>query len=96
MLAALTAATGIAPTAIGKPERWLFDAALAQLGLPPSQVLMIGDRLDTDIHGAQQIGMQTVPVTTDIDGAAEATDKGIQPDLLAAHLGDLLAVWRRG
>jgi len=95
-LAALTAATGVAPTLIGKPERWLFDAALAQLGLPPSQALMIGDRLDTDIRGAQQLGMPAVLVTTGIDGAAAVAAKGIQPGLLAAHLGDLLAAWQRG
>lgn len=93
-LAALTAATGVAPTVIGKPGRWLFAAALAQLDLTPAHALMVGDRLDTDIRGAQQIGMQTVLVTTGVDGAAEATDKGICPNLIAVHLGALLQLWR--
>ena len=92
-LAELTAATGVTPTVIGKPARWLFEAALMQLDLEPAQALMVGDRLDTDIRGAQQIGMQTVLVTSGVDGAAEAAEKGIYPDLVAAHLGKLLQIW---
>lgn len=93
-LAALTAATGVTPTIIGKPARWLFDAALTQLGLIPAQALMVGDRLDTDIYGAQQIGMQTVLVTTGVDGAFGSN--GVRPHLVTAHLGELLAFWRQG
>lgn len=92
-LAALTAATGVAPTIIGKPARWLFEAALARLGLDPAQALMVGDRLDTDILGAQRLGMQTVLVTSGVDDAASAVAKGIHPDLTVAHLGELAALW---
>lgn len=93
-LAALTAATGVKPTIIGKPARWLFEAALAQLALQPAQALMVGDRLDTDILGARQLGMSTVLVTNGVDSAAAVADKGIYPDLMVAHLGDLLQIWR--
>lgn len=94
-LAALTAATGVSPTIIGKPERWLFDTALAQLDLAPAQTLMVGDRLDTDIYGAQQVGMHTALVTTGVDSAATVTSHKIQPDLVAAHLGELMEMWGR-
>lgn len=93
-LAALTAATGVAPTVIGKPGRWLFAAALARLDLTPAQGLMIGDRLDTDIRGAQQLGIQTVLVTTGVDGAADAANKRIHPNLIALHLDAVLRIWR--
>jgi 4-nitrophenyl phosphatase len=92
-LAALTAATGVAPTVIGKPARWLFDVALAQLGLDPAQALMVGDRLDTDIDGAQRIGMMTVLVTSGVDDGAASKAKNIHPDLTVAHLGELAAIW---
>ncbi|HHY56356.1 MAG TPA: HAD hydrolase-like protein [Chloroflexi bacterium] len=54
---------------------------------------MVGDRLDTDIYGAQQIGLQTVLVATGVDRTPPNTE--IRPDLLCAHLGALLATWRR-
>lgn len=94
-LAALTAATGVAPTIIGKPARWLFEAALAQLGIDPAQALMVGDRLDTDILGAQRLGIQTVLVTSGVDDAASVAAKGIHPDLTVAHLGELAAQWEQ-
>lgn len=54
---------------------------------------MVGDRLDTDIYGAQQIGMQTVLVTTGVDDAAAAIARGCHPDLTSAHLGELAEKW---
>lgn len=93
-LAALTAATGIIPAVIGKPERWLFDAALTQLGIDPAQALMIGDRLDTDIDGAQRIGIATVLVTSGVDDDVSSKAKNIHPDLTMAHLGELATIWR--
>ena len=50
-LAALTAATAVEPTIIGKPERYLFDAALERLSTAAAETAVVGDRLDTDIVG---------------------------------------------
>ena len=93
-LAALTAATGVAPTVIGKPARWLFDAALEQLGLAPEQALMIGDRLETDVLGGQRAGLRTALVTSGVDNAAGIQDKGIRPDLVVADLAELVRRWQ--
>ncbi len=58
MLAALEAASGVTPVIIGKPYPHMFEAALDLLGTTPEETLMIGDRLNTDIAGAQQVGLQ--------------------------------------
>ena len=92
-LAALTAATGVAPTVIGKPARWLFDVALEQLGVAPGQALMVGVRLETDILGGQQAGLRTALVTTGVDGAAAVQIKGIRPDLVVGDLAELVQRW---
>jgi 2-haloacid dehalogenase len=43
-----------------KPDRAIFDAAIAHMGHPPrSAVLMIGDSLTADIQGAIQYGLDT-------------------------------------
>lgn len=64
LVAPLVTATGVQPVTIGKPNPLLYEIALKQLGVLPQQCLMIGDRPDTDILGAQNIGMKTALVRT--------------------------------
>lgn len=52
------------PITIGKPEPLLYEIALQELGFAAKDCLMIGDRPDTDILGAQQLGIQTALVRT--------------------------------
>lgn len=43
-----------------KPNREIFDYALAQTGATVLTSIMIGDNIDADIRGAANMGMQTV------------------------------------
>lgn len=43
-----------------KPARAFFDCALARCGVAPSDVLFVGNQLDTDIAGAAACGIRTV------------------------------------
>ena len=70
-LAALTAATGVIPTTIGKPAPIIYQQALAQLGIDPDNVVAIGDRLDTDILGAIKTGIRSVLVLSGISQEAD-------------------------
>jgi putative hydrolase of the HAD superfamily len=45
---------------IRKPNPRIFDAALAGLGLPPNEVVHIGDDATADIAGAAAVGMRAV------------------------------------
>jgi HAD superfamily hydrolase (TIGR01450 family) len=47
---------------IGKPERMLFEQALAALHLSPAEVVMIGDNPATDIVGAVAVNIRAVLV----------------------------------
>jgi putative hydrolase of the HAD superfamily len=40
-----------------KPHPLFFQAACAHLGLPPEQVLCVGDDLENDVHGAISAGL---------------------------------------
>jgi HAD superfamily hydrolase (TIGR01450 family) len=76
VLAALEAATGRTPVIAGKPEAGLFEAAADRL--PPGPLLMVGDRIETDIRGAAALGWDTALVLTGVTAAddprtAEAT-----------------------
>jgi NagD protein len=64
LIAPFSAATQTEPVIIGKPEPLLFQMALNDLQLAPEDCLMIGDRPDTDIHGAALLGIRTALVRT--------------------------------
>ncbi len=43
-----------------KPDKEIFEVALKALKLDSSEVVMIGDRIDTDIFGANRMGIKTI------------------------------------
>jgi HAD superfamily phosphatase (TIGR01668 family) len=49
-------------TSAGKPRRTALRRVLADLGLPPSQVALVGDRLFTDVIAGNRLGLFTVLV----------------------------------
>lgn len=69
MVAALRTATGAEPLVAGKPEPWLFTEAVRRTGA--QNALMIGDRLDTDIAGANAAGLPSLTVLTGVSGPRE-------------------------
>jgi 4-nitrophenyl phosphatase len=60
LVAAVTAAAGVKPVVVGKPEPPLFQIALRQLGLAPHEAAMIGDSVTSDVAGARAVGMRTI------------------------------------
>lgn len=71
ILAALTTATAVKPTVIGKPEPIIYQQAMAILGTPASETVAIGDRLDTDILGAVRTGIRSIMVLTGISSVSD-------------------------
>jgi HAD superfamily hydrolase (TIGR01458 family) len=51
-------------TYIGKPNRYIFDMAIESLDVPRPAVLMVGDRVASDIAGAKAAGIKSVLVKT--------------------------------
>jgi len=66
LVSAVHTAVGRLPVFAGKPERAIFDAALARFG--SGVALAVGDRLDTDILGANRADIPSALVLTGIDG----------------------------
>lgn len=79
LVAPFAAATGVEPVVIGKPHPLLFQMALNRLGAAAPECLMIGDRPDTDIVGAQRLGMRTALVRTGRFGPGEPLPHGCAP-----------------
>ncbi|MEL6307791.1 MAG: HAD-IIA family hydrolase [Chloroflexota bacterium] len=85
-------ATDVTPTIIGKPKRAMFDVAMQRLGTDPQHTLMIGDRLNTDIEGGQNAGLQTALVLSGVNSRDDIND--IVPDFIYDNLEALLAAWK--
>lgn len=93
ILAAITAGTGQKPTIIGKPEKIIFELALEHLGLPADQAAMVGDRLETDIVGAQKTGLKTILVLSGVTQPHELDDSPIKPDWVFSGIDALVRAW---
>jgi len=62
--AMITAATGIQPYYIGKPNPLMMRTALNRIGAHSETSVMIGDRMDTDVKSGLEAGMRSVLVLT--------------------------------
>jgi glycerol 3-phosphatase-2 len=82
--------TGVRPVVAGKPERPLLDETVRRVG--GSRPLMVGDRLDTDIEGARNAGVDSLLVLTGVTGLPElvAARPELRPSYLAGDLGGLV------
>lgn len=90
LVSAVHLAVGRLATFAGKPEKEIFDVALARFG-PVGDALMIGDRLDTDILGANRAGIRSALVLTGIDTPKTllASDESQRPTYVLEDLRDL-------
>lgn len=90
LVSAVHLAVGRLATFAGKPEREIFDVALERFE-PIQGALMIGDRLDTDILGANRAGIASALVLTGIDSAKTllASDQSMRPTYVFEDLRDL-------
>src|SRR5690606_33050905 len=93
ILAALQAATDCEPIIMGKPNAPMFEAALRALNTDAIHALMIGDRLQTDILGAQNVGIRAALVLTGVATEADLKTSPIQPDVVYSGLPELIAAW---
>ncbi|GAW49327.1 MULTISPECIES: HAD-IIA family hydrolase [unclassified Nocardioides] len=86
--------TGVDPVVAGKPERPLLDETVRRVG--GRRPLMVGDRLDTDIEGAQRAGYDSLLVLTGVTGLEDlvAATKELRPTFVAPDLAGLLAAQR--
>lgn len=75
---------GIEPVVAGKPQRPLLDETVRRIG--GERPLMVGDRLDTDIEGANVVGVDSLLVMTGVTHLGElvAATPELRPSFVAA------------
>jgi len=94
--AALTATTGIRPIVIGKPEPLMLELAMSQLGGSLADTVMLGDRLDTDIQGANALGISSILILTGVSSRRDIDESHAKPTLVVENLASLVQRWTQG
>lgn len=93
LVAAVQTATSVDPVVIGKPRTYALEKILEMTNTPPSQAVIIGDRLETDIAVGNRAGTETVLVLTGIASRedAERALGELKPDRIIETLQELLS-----
>jgi 4-nitrophenyl phosphatase len=89
VVGALQFASGTTPYVAGKPHPAIFQAALKRLGVRPEDTLMIGDRLETDIKGANEMGIDSAALLTGVTSRKDISQSSIEPDFMFEDLIEL-------
>ncbi|BEI83887.1 hypothetical protein CcaverHIS002_0404910 [Cutaneotrichosporon cavernicola] len=80
------------PTVIGKPNKPMMDAIIAEHHFDPARALMVGDNLATDIAFSQTCGMRSLLVMGGVTHKEEVYGENpspVVPTFVIESLGDL-------
>jgi len=70
---------------MGKPDRQVFDLTLKHLGMTPDEVVMVGNSLESDIAGANGVGIRSIW----LNRTGEENKTQIKPDAEIENLNML-------
>ncbi|MBI3029949.1 MAG: HAD-IIA family hydrolase [Candidatus Rokubacteria bacterium] len=91
MIAAVEAVTGkTVELIVGKPSRLMLEVALEVLGLPASETVIVGDRIETDVTMGKALGLGTVLVLSGVTAATDPRIAELKPDHVLASIRGLL------
>jgi HAD superfamily hydrolase (TIGR01450 family) len=97
VIAALETSTGRRVEAVmGKPSSLMLTTALRRLDLPPEDVVVVGDRVETDLELGRQGGVATALVLTGVTDHATAAGLRPGPTHVLGSLADLPALTAAG
>lgn len=87
-------ATARDPIVLGKPNPIVFETIEGLKGIPKRNIWMIGDRLNTDIKFAKNVGIKSILVLTGVSKAEEVNmyDRADRPDFICPNLSEALNV----
>jgi putative hydrolase of the HAD superfamily len=77
---------------LNKPDPKVFELALDKIGVSADEAAMVGDKIHTDIDGANRIGMTSIWLRTPRDPADLPEQMDIHPDFTIADIRQVLDV----
>jgi HAD superfamily hydrolase (TIGR01458 family) len=87
----LARAAGVEATYIGKPGPFAFELALETMRLNKSEVIMVGDKVSSDIKGAHDVGLRSVLLRTG-EFRGRELEAAPQPDFIFDSVSDILGL----
>ena len=75
---------------MGKPNPLMMRTALRTLQLHSDEAVMIGDRMDTDIIGGIETGLDTVLVLSGVTRREDVEQYPYYPRLILNGVGDIV------
>ena len=75
-----------------KPGPEIFRLALKEMGCKPGEAAMLGDRIDRDIAGANEVGMLTVQLMKEKHRENTPKEPKEEPDYIVSDLREILNI----
>jgi HAD superfamily hydrolase (TIGR01458 family) len=91
-LIGLETASHTTATVVGKPAEAFFRAALDDLATEAVRAVMVGDDIESDVLGAQALGITGVLVRTGKFRPGDLEEHAVRPDHVIDHVGLLPAL----
>ena len=88
--ALVTAATGVRPYYVGKPNPLMMRSALNAIEAHSESTVMIGDRMETDIIAAIEAGLRSALVLTGSTRREEVTRHPFRPSWVLDSIADVV------
>jgi len=94
VVASLICTTGKQPKVIGKPNLFILKMILDRFGVKKEEVMMVGDRLETDILFGKKAGMKATLVLTGVSKKSQIKklEKWKKPDYVLESVNDLPSI----
>jgi arabinose operon protein AraL len=74
---------------VGKPSPIILEVALGVLGTEPTESVVVGDRLETDIAMGRRAGLGTILVLSGVTAPDDPRIAGVGPDHVVPSIADL-------
>jgi NagD protein len=93
MIAAVEAVTDRrVETIVGKPSPIILEVALAALGVPAADTVIVGDRIETDVAMGKRSGLATILVLSGVTRPDDPRIAALAPDRVVRSVAELLTV----
>jgi ribonucleotide monophosphatase NagD (HAD superfamily) len=90
IIKALEYASGRRAIMIGKPSPRMFQWALRRVNERPTNAVMIGDQIETDLVGARKAGVHTILVLTGVENRETIRNSEPKPEMVVETVDGLM------
>lgn len=90
----IATAANVEATIFGKPSKEYFLQAVKKINLKPSEILVIGDDLESDIHGALNVDLKSILVKTGKGQYYIPEESNIKPFMVLRSFSSLIEYFK--